>query len=267
MPPNRRRRIAKQFLRALRWLAPALLLAAGLAWAGRTLAGADALRVREIAIEGNRYLSDANVELLVDGLRRENILQVDFDRYERRLRDSPWVADVTLFRALPAKVRIRIVERTPLAIARIGQLLYLVDASGVVIDEYTPIYRDFDLPVVDGLVPPRDGRVQVSDTGPLVDPGRAALAQSFWLALEAHPGLRDSLSQIDVSDPLDVVVLLDDDAALLHLGTGRFAERLLRYLDVRKTLQQQFETLDYVDLRFDERVYVRGKKVPAVPAR
>jgi cell division septal protein FtsQ len=244
-----------------------LLLAAGLAWAGRTLAGTDALRVREVAIEGNRYLSDANVELLVDGLRRENILQVDFDRYERRLRESPWVADVTLFRALPAKVRIRIVERTPLAIARIGQLLYLVDASGVIIGEYTPAYRDFDLPVVDGLVPSPAGRVPVSETGPFVDPGRAGLAHALWLALEGYPELRGSLSQIDVSNPLDVVVLLDDDAALLHLGTDRFAERLLRYLDVRRTLQQQFETLDYVDLRFDERVYVRGKQVPAGPAR
>ena len=50
--------------------------------------------------------------------------------------DSPWVADVALSRVLPSTIEVRVVERTPMAIARLGQQLYLVDDAGVIIDEY-----------------------------------------------------------------------------------------------------------------------------------
>ena len=58
-------------------------------------------------------------------------------------------------------------------------------------------------------------------------------------------------------DAHDAVVLLDDDAALLHLGEDKFLERVQSYLDLAPALKQRVPEIDYVDLRFDERVYVR----------
>jgi cell division protein FtsQ len=249
---DRRRRSRKTMSRIVRWAGIAAVAVAATAWLGQSVVGSDALRVRDISVEGNARLSSAEVEQLVPGLRGENILRVDFQQYERRILDSPWVADVTLFRALPAKVKIHVVERVPMAIARIDQTLYLVDQDGVIIDEYAPAHQTLDLPLVDGLV---DANAKDNVT---VVPERAQLARRLFSAFDRLPALRQRLSQIDVSSARDAVVMIDDDSALLHLGADKFAERLQRYLDLRPTLHDRFQRIDYVDLRFDERVYLNG---------
>ena len=65
------------------------------------------------------------------------------------------------------------------------------------------------------------------------------------------------MSQIDVADAHDAVVLLNDDPALLHLGDAQFVERLDRYIELAPTLHARVPEIDYVDLRFERRVYVR----------
>ena len=69
--------------------------------------------------------------------------------------------------------------------------------------------------------------------------------------------LRRRLSQVDVSNARDAVVMFDHDPAWLHLGDDHFAERLTTYLELAPALAHQFPAVDYVDLRFDERVFVR----------
>lgn len=210
-----------------------------------------------IAVHGTTRLSPAEVDALLQGLRGQHILLVDLDRYARRLMDSPWVAGAALRRVLPGTIEVRIVERTPMAIARIHDRLYLVDADGVVMDEFGPEYREFDLPVVDGLV-----RVQAGQPAQ-VDPSRAALTHQFLQALQGA-ALRQRVSQVDVSNARDVVVLLDSDPTMVHLGDARFLERLRTYEELAPALQERLQEIDYVDMRFDERVYVKSKKTRAL---
>jgi len=249
---GRRRRLVQLIWRIGLIGAAMLVAAGGLLWSARAVLGAKPLRVSQVTIRGNTRLSNGEVEALLDGVRGENILLVDLDGYRRRLMDSPWVAGATFRRVLPSTLEVRVVERVPMAIARLNQQLYLVDGTGVIIDDFGPQYREFDLPVVDGLVmTPKDG-------GPMVDPARALLVGRVFDELRARPDLRQRVSQIDVSDARDVVVLLDDDAALVHLGDGRFVERLKTYVELGPTLQERLRDIDYVDMRYDERVYVKS---------
>jgi cell division septal protein FtsQ len=229
-----------------------------LVWGATAVVGSSLMRVSHIVVRGNTRLSIGEVEALVDGIRGESILRVDFDRYRRRLMDSPWVAGVSMWRVLPSTVEVRVTERTPLVIARVGQQLYLVDEQGVIIDEFGPQYRQYDLPIVEGLV------TAPATAGPTVEPERVQLAGRLIRALDARPALGERLSQLDVSNPRDAVVLLDGDPAFLHLGDTRFAERLESYLELAPALRERFADIDYVDLRFDERVYVRSKKGASV---
>ena len=93
-------------------------------------------------------------------------------------------------------------ERTPLGIGRINGALYLVDDSGAVIDEYGPNYADLDLPIIDGL--------SSAPGEASADAARAMLARRLLDALRVR-NMASRVSQIDVSDARNAVVLLDGD--------------------------------------------------------
>jgi cell division septal protein FtsQ len=210
------------------------------------------LRVNRINVHGNVRLTSGEVQALVDDLRGTSILSVDLDAFRRRLVESPWIADVGLRRVLPSTVEIFVSERRPIGLCRMGPDLYLVDDTGTVIDQFGPQYAEFDLPIIDGLMSPGGGGTQGS-----IEAGRVELAARVIAAVGRNQQVASRLSQIDVSDAHDALVLLEGDSALLHLGEDRFLERVQSYLDLSPTLRERVSDIDYVDLRFDSRVYVR----------
>lgn len=245
--------------RALRW-GVAVVFVLGLAGVGLSSAvRAQMFSISRIVVRGNSHLSRGEVLAIVDGLRGDSLFAADLETYRVKLLDSPWVSDATLRRVLPATIDLRIVERVPMAVGRLGDQLYLVDPAGVIIDEYGPQYVQFDLPIVDGLVSTPSAATAV------VNPERARLAARFLDALAAAPGLRARVSQIDVSNAHNLVVLIDQDPALLYVGDQDFVARLQRYLETAPTLKDQIADIDYVDLRFEERIYVNRKR-PATAA-
>src|SRR5204862_8225477 len=153
-------------------------------------------------------LPTGEVLALLEGLRGEHVLHVDLERWRRRLLGSPWVEQAALRRVLPSTIEVFIRERQPLAIGRVHGDLYLVDDSGRIIDDYGPNYAKFDLPLVDGLA-------AVGASGrATVDEGRAALAARTIAALRGNSELYRRVSQIDVTNDRDAVVILEGDRAL-----------------------------------------------------
>ena len=217
---------------------------------------ASSLQVRHINVHGNARVSAGEVQALVDGLRGTSILTTDLEAHRRRLLQSPWIADAALRRVLPSTVDVFVRERLPMGLSRLGHQLYLVDRQGVVIDEFGPHYSEFTLPIVDGLTRGAAG-------GPALDEARAELAARAIDALAEQKTLAGRVSQIDVSDLRDVVVILDGDTAQLHLGDDHFVARLQSYVDLAPTLLERVDRIDSVDLRFDHRLYVR----PVTPER
>ncbi len=253
-------------------------LAAYAAWrAVQFVATAPVLQVSQITVSGNERLSTGEVHALLDGLRGQNIVGLGLEEWQARLLGSPWVEEATLRRVLPSSVEVEVRERQPIAIARIGNGLFLVDAYGVVVDEYGPAYADIDLPIVDGLVATKEtaggkggsarsgasdrrGAPSIPDAADAVDESRAALAARLIAALGERPDLLRLVSQIDVSDPRDAVVMLEGDTTLLRLGDEEFVDRLQQYIDLGDALRERVNAIDYVDLRFQERVYVKPVK-------
>ena len=214
----------------------------------------DLLTVTRITVSGNRRLSDGEVMSLLDGLQGRNMLTVDLDEWREKLLASPWVADAVLRRVLPGAIDAVVSEREPIAIGRVGNALHLIDETGGAIDEFGPHHADLDLPVVSGLSPGA-GRRQLPA---IIDVSRAALAARLLLALQRRPDLAARVSEVDVSDPRNAVVILKGDATQVRLGDDQFVERLQSYLDIAPTLRDQVSSnLDYVDLRFGQRIFTR----------
>lgn len=256
--PSRKRSPASKHV----WLAVrllVLLLVVGYAaYRSVTLiSAATSLQIGHMTVRGNQRLSNGEVLSLVEGLRGQNILSVKLDDWQKKLLVSPWVQSATIRRVLPATVEISVQERRPMGIGRLGTAMYLIDADGVIIDEYGPSYADIDLPIIDGLASsPADG-------GSIIDVARAEFAARVINAIAARPEMAKRVSQLDVSDLHDAVAILDGDAAMLRLGDGDFVARLQQYLDLAPALRERLADIDYVDLRFDERLYVRPVKAVA----
>jgi cell division septal protein FtsQ len=243
-----------------KWIAMVLLVGYAGFRATALVLDASVLQVNRITVSGNVRLSNGAVQSIVGGLRGSNILTVDLPRYRAQLMNSPWIADVAMRRVLPSTVEIFVSERRPMGVCRHGPHLYLVDPHGIIIDEFGPQYAEFDLPIIDGLVRgPSSGQ-------PAIDEHRAELASRVIDALAARRDLAHRVSQIDVHDVHDAVVLLDNDPALLHLGEDHFVERLQNYVDLASALHSRVPEIDYVDLRFENKVYVRPVGGPVRPA-
>ena len=255
--PPRLQRLAAALGRNWARVARGLALAGGVSFGGwlaaAELPGAPFLAIDDIAVHGNEQLSAGEVRALMPGLRGAAILTVDLESHRRLLAASPWLAGGTLRRRLPSTVDVFVTERRPLALARFGSRLFLLDATGTVVDGYGPRYAQFDFPIVDGL------EEEGGEGASAVDPERMALAARLLAELAGRPDVLAVVSQIDVADPRNAVVVLDDDVVLLHLGAERFLPRLRLYAELAPLLREEVREIDEVDLRFDPRVYVRDR--------
>jgi cell division protein FtsQ len=255
LKPSRKRGRWQAFVKPLAGYA-ALIALAGYATYRLSVvaAGAHVLRVDAIVVHGNERLSNGEVLAILSGLRGENLVSTNLDAWRRRLMTSPWVSDAALRRSLPSTVDVLIRERQPIGVGRIAGEMYLVDDRGVIIDQYGPQYADLDLPIIDGL------GAAPHDAPTLTDETRADLAARVIAAVKTTSKLASRLSQVDVSDLHNASVILTGDPTIVQLGDDEFAQRLQAYIDLAPALHQRVADIDYVDLRFGDRIYVRPTK-------
>ncbi len=125
------RAAARRWAGAWRVLLVVLVLGvlAGAAWVVYATA---LLGVRQVTVEGLHTLTRAQVTALVGVPAGTPLARVDPGAIERRVRTLPQVADASVTRQLPGTLRVRIRERTPVALLRdpAGHLR-LVDRDGL----------------------------------------------------------------------------------------------------------------------------------------
>jgi cell division protein FtsQ len=85
---------------------------------------------RGIEVSGAEHLSRSEIVRLAAVSKATNVVWLDDGSIERSLEAHPWVADAEVDVALPATIRIDIVERTPVALVRDGLARTLVAADG-----------------------------------------------------------------------------------------------------------------------------------------
>lgn len=100
--------------------------------AARALADAG-VRVDEILLEGRTYESSTQISRALGIERGAPLLSVDLESARNRLEQLPWIRVASIEREFPGTIRVRIVERRPLALWQRKNELVLVDDEGTVI--------------------------------------------------------------------------------------------------------------------------------------
>jgi cell division protein FtsQ len=215
----------------------------------------------QIQLVGNRNVSRAQVLEVFGGDISRNVLLIPLAERKRQLEQIPWIESATVMRLLPNRLSVEVRERTPMAFARVGAQIKLIDRSGVLMD--APPGMRFSFPVILGFTgaEPLSSRV-----------ARIGIYQAVMHDLDSGgSNYSRNISEIDLADPEDVKIVVTDQKGevLIHLGSGNFLERYKIYEAHIQEWRRQFQEVDSVDLRYDRQVIVNadmGKEpAPAPP--
>jgi cell division protein FtsQ len=153
-------------------------------------------------------------------------------------------------RLLPARLRINIVERKPVAFVRLRSKIALIDANGVVLDMLRGQAK-YSFPVV-----------ATSGDEPLSTlAARMKIYSAVIKDLDSDGGsFSKDLSEVDLTDPDDAKITVEDPNGTLvvHLGSGNYLDRYKIYERHIAEWRQQFNKLESVDLRFNGQVIVNA---------
>jgi len=256
-PPSRRRRwrrIAPIIRRSARWGLPVLLVAGGvgavmlsrfpegqaiLARAGDGALVVSArlgLVVNNIEVEGRQTTDVATIMDALSAGRGTPILAVSPSQAKEQLERLPWVRSAVIERRLPGTLRVRLVERHPLAVWQHGGKQDLIDGEGAVIG-VSDLGRFARLPTVVGDDAAHHARA-------LID----MLAREPELAARVTAAVRVDERRWNLQLDHRIEVLLPEEnpaAAWTHLA-------LLQRTD--SVLQRDIQA---VDLRLPDRVVLR----------
>lgn len=220
----------------------------GLANAYLYLINCDDFAVKKAEVVSRQEFVGRDIRALLDASRFRNLLLLDIARLQDRIEAHRWVKEARLRKVFPSALKIEITEREPAAVMKAGGNYLLIDRDGVWLEQLSA-REDARLPLF-------------LDDNSFKDNYQDKLSLA-WACLDAlTPDQRSELEALDLSEPASVSVYLLGQTTRLILGGERFSERLAFIRSYKETMEVQNGPLEYVDLRFDDRIIF--KPLPAV---
>jgi cell division protein FtsQ len=215
-----------------------------------------------IEIQGNQHVTRAQLLSIFGEDVERNIFRVSLDDRKEALEQLPWVEHATVMRLLPNRLRVSIVERTPVAFVRQGNHIGLVDANGVLLDMPTDVQANmhYSFPVVTGL----------AQNDPLsLRAARMKLYARFTSDLNSSgEKISEKLSEVDLSNPEDVRAVIPDKGGevMVHFGEDNFLERYRKFEEHLAEWRAQYPHLSSVDMRYERQVVLEMQPGTTGPA-
>jgi cell division protein FtsQ len=253
----RRGSLPKKTANRLKWVALAAFVLAIVGVAAATLYGygKHSWRFRidasdQIEISGAQHVTHAQIMEVMGGDIGRNIFFIPLAQRKLQLEQIPWVESASVMRFVPNRLSVEIHERTPVAFARIGSRIYLMDAGGTLMELAPGGKKKYSFPVIAGMnagepLSTRAARMKIyNELVRQLDFGGAHYSQE--------------LSEVDLDDTENVKVVVADPKGdvLVHLGSGNYLQRYKTYVTHAQQWRQQFDKLESVDLRYDGQIIV-----------
>ncbi len=203
----------------------------------------DDFQVKQISILCQRDFVRRDIQSLLDASRLGNLFLLDIRRLQDRIEDHCWVRAARVRKSFPSSLKIEVRERVPAAVLEVGSGFILVDEDGAYLERLAA-REDVDLPLL-------------RDSGSFQTRYQEKLRLA-WACLK-------SLTQKDISglDALDlsrsgsVSVYIQHLPTRLILGDRGFGEKLRFFQSYRERLESEYGPLEYIDLSFDDRIYIK----------
>ncbi|MEW6715784.1 MAG: FtsQ-type POTRA domain-containing protein [Nitrospirota bacterium] len=198
------------------------------------------LNVNDIEVSGNYHLSKEDVIRHLNINRGTNLLTLELNVVEARLRSNPWIKDVSLRKQMPDTLMIKIKEAAPKALLYQNSSTFLVEEEGNMLEEVMNEGTAF-LPVIRSDSAEKNKK-EIKEAIQLID------------ALDKK-GVLSSRESVEIrlnSYGPDMVV----DGAVIKVGYGNYMEKLARWEELEPEVSKLGPT-SYIDLRFRDRLIVK----------
>jgi cell division protein FtsQ len=191
-------------------------------------------------------------------------VRVPLDTRRGALEEIPWIESATVQRILPNRLRVDLVERTPIAFLRNGTELALVDAHGVILDR--PRGEDLQFPIVTGL----------SETMHREERGKRMQSyQEFTKDIDlVRSGSSDRVSEVDLANPKDLRAVMtgiansaDTQAVTIHFGSGDFTGKYRMVVENFAQWQAGNGRVHSIDLQYAKQVVLNPETSTASTAK
>lgn len=204
-------------------------------------ASARAFPVREVVFYGNTHLSDAELREMSGIGKNEGLFAVSSKRVSARFLQSPWITNVCIRKDFPHRVLIKIQETSPFAILELKGRSFLIDERGKLLEEMKDVVPF--LPVITSdPFKNRDDFLEALNLAKVVKEKKIATE-------------RGRVEIIADKGPESISMVMDN--VLIRMGQGDYERKLSRLLALEDEIKKRAIAVDYVDLRFANRVVVK----------
>src|ERR1700737_1941042 len=191
-----------------------------------------------IEITGTQNVTKGQIMEVMGADLGRNVFFIPLAQQKAQLEQIPWVESASVMRFVPNRLTVEIHERTPVAFARVGPRIFLIDAGGTLME--LPQKHKYSFPVILGMNPgeplsTRAPRMKAyNELVQELDSGGARYSQD--------------LSEVDLSDLDNLKVRVNDPAGdvLVHLGSSNYLPRYKTYVTHAQEWRQQFQKLESV---------------------
>ena len=201
-----------------------------------------------IEITGTQNVTKGQIMEVMGADMGRNVFFIPLAQQKAQLEQIPWVESASVMRFVPNRLKVDIHERTPVAFARVGPRISLIDAGGALMELTST--KKYSFPVILGM----NAGEPLSTRAP-----RMKIYNQLVRELDsggAH--YSQDLSEVDLSDLEDVKVRANDPSGevLVHLGASDYLRRYKIYVSHAREWRQQFDKLESVDLRYENQIIV-----------
>ncbi|HET7435148.1 MAG TPA: FtsQ-type POTRA domain-containing protein [Thermoanaerobaculia bacterium] len=236
---NQRRIQVQRVLVIARNVGLALAVIAGAIWAYRHTQSDARFSVKQIEIEGAVHTQRAALDVITQRYVGLNLFQIDIARVQRDLGGLAWVSRIDIEKKLPDTLRIKIAERTPVALIDTGAKLMYVDEQGAAFAQLSPAVGDDDLPLIRNAA------------GSEIVRTVAAIRE----LRQRDPQVFSRISEIRPVAPRGFALFDRDLGATVYANADDFSEKYRELYGVMQA--ENVPAIEYADLRFSDRIVIK----------
>jgi len=258
----RRVQVQRLFAVARTVLIVAAIALGALAAYRHTQSGAQ-FAVKTIEIDGAKHTPRAALDAITRQYAGMNLFKIDIGRVRRDLGALAWVRHVDIEEKVPDTLRIKIVERTPVALVMSDGAVHYVDDDGVTFAELSPAVGDNDLPVI---LSRNDGEGSQAASAEILRSAQDDVKHCVALLRDLRardPRLYARVSEVRPVAPRGFAIFDRELGAFVYAGAGDLSAKWRDLYAI--VANEKLGRIEYADLRFENRIVIKPWSAATVP--